>query len=109
MMRRFCILLTLFLFAVSCKAGTPRRYTIEVVKEYNHDTGAYTQGLFFHNGELFESTGQYGESTIRKVDLATGNVTRKLNFARKYFAEGSVILGHVVPKRTALPWALRWR
>ena len=93
MMRRFCILLALVLFATSCKAYNPKSYTIEVVKEYNHDTGAYTQGLFFHNGELFESTGQYGESTIRKVDLATGKVLKKLKFARKYFAEGSVILG----------------
>ena len=92
-MRRICILLALVLLAPSCKAGTPKRYTVEVVKEYKHDTGAYTQGLFFHDGELFESTGQYGESTMRKVDLETGEVTRKLNFARKYFAEGSVILG----------------
>ena len=92
-MRRICIFLALVLLAQSCKAGAPKRFTIEVVKEYDHDTGAYTQGLFFHNEELFESTGQYGESTIRKVDLKSGQVTRKLNFARKYFAEGSVILG----------------
>ena len=92
-MRRICILLALVLLAPSCKAGTPKRYTLEVVKEYKHDTGAYTQGLFFHNGELYESTGQYGESTIRKVELETGEVTKKLNFNRKYFAEGSVILG----------------
>ena len=93
MMRRICILLSLLLLASSCKAGTPKRYKIEVVKEYNHDTGAYTQGLFFHNGELFESTGQFGESSLRKVELATGHVRKKLNFARKYFAEGSVVLG----------------
>ena len=92
-MRRICILLALVLLAPSCKAGTPKRYNVEVVKEYRHDTGAYTQGLFFHNGELYESTGQYGESTIRKVELETGEVTKKLNFNRKYFAEGSVILG----------------
>ena len=92
-MRRICIFLALVLLAPSCKAGTPKRYTVEVVKEYRHDTGAYTQGLFFHDGKLYESTGQYGESTIRIVDLETGEVTKKLNFARKYFAEGSVILG----------------
>ena len=92
-MRRICIFLALVLLAPSCKAGTPKRYTVKVVKEYRHDTGAYTQGLFFHDGKLYESTGQYGESTIRIVDLETGEVTKKLNFARKYFAEGSVILG----------------
>ena len=81
------------LLAFSCKAGGPKRYGIEVVKEYSHDTGAYTQGLFFHNGLLYESTGQFGESTMRKVELPTGRVTRKLTFGRKYFAEGSVILG----------------
>lgn len=80
------------LLAVSCKADTPRRYKVEVVKEYAHDRGAYTQGLFFHNGILYESTGQFGESTIRKVELATGRVTRRLDFSRKYFAEGSVVL-----------------
>jgi glutamine cyclotransferase len=53
---------------------------------------AYTQGLFFHDGTLYETTGQYGTSVIRTVDLATGQsiVERKLN--RKYFGEGSVIL-----------------
>lgn len=82
-----------FLLALSCKAGGPKRYGIEVVKEYAHDTGAYTQGLFFHDGQLYETTGQYGESTLRKVELQTGRVTKKLSFGRKYFAEGSVVLG----------------
>ena len=87
------ISILLLLVALSCKAGGPRRYKIEVIKEYAHDTGAYTQGLFFHDGQLYESTGQYGESTMRKVDLQTGNASKKLSFSRKYFAEGSVALG----------------
>lgn len=93
MNRRYILVLLLTLLATSCKAGVPKRYGIEVVKEYAHDTGAYTQGLFFHGSQLYESTGQYGESSIRKVDIATGRVTRKLSFSRKYFAEGSVVLG----------------
>ncbi len=92
-MRRLLLILCSLCCILSCSAGTPKRYTVEVVREYVHDTGAYTQGLFFHDGELYESTGQYGESSIRKVDLETGKVIRKLDFARKYFAEGSVILG----------------
>ena len=80
------------LLTVSCKAGGPKRYTAEVLAEYNHDPKAYTQGLFFYDGTLFESTGQYGESSIRKVDLATGRISRRLDFSRKYFAEGSVVL-----------------
>lgn len=78
-------------FACACNGG-PLRYKLEVVGEYPHDTGAYTQGFFFHDGQLYESTGQYGESSFRKVDLVTGKVLRKLDFGRKYFAEGSVML-----------------
>lgn len=54
---------------------------------------AYTQGLFFHEGKLYESTGQYGSSSFRRVDLATGKVQEKFGLNRKYFGEGSVILG----------------
>lgn len=92
-MRKSIYILCLMLCTISCKAGSPKRYNIEVVKEYNHDTGAYTQGLFFSGGQLYESTGQFGESTMRIVDLQTGRVQRRLDFSRKYFAEGSVILG----------------
>ena len=76
---------------VSCQ-GKVKNYRINVVKEYPHDTSSYTQGLFWHNGQLYESTGQLGESTMRIVDLETGNALRRLNFEAKYFAEGSVIL-----------------
>ena len=93
MMRKICILLALALLACGCKAQGIKRYTLEIVKEYPHDAGAYTQGLFFHDGKLYESTGQYGSSSIRIVDLETGVVQRRLNFANKYFGEGSAILG----------------
>ena len=78
--------------AVSCQAQV-RSYGVKVVKEYPHDTASYTQGLFFHDGTLYESTGQYGESTMRTVDLQTGAADRKLAFAKKYFVEGSAIVG----------------
>ncbi len=67
---------------------------MEVVKEYPHDVKSYTQGLFFEDGQLYESTGQYGQSTFRKVDLKTGEPQRKLDFSRKYFVEGSVMFGN---------------
>lgn len=69
------------------------RYKIEVVKAYPHDTGSYTQGLFWHDGSLYESTGLNGKSTFRKVDLQSGQALTKLPFNKKYFVEGSVILG----------------
>lgn len=91
-------LLSLFLLvagigmvATSCEAKV-KRYKIEVVAKYNHDGKSYTQGLFFHDGVLYESTGQWGESTLRTVDLATGKPIINQNFPRKYFLEGSCIL-----------------
>jgi glutaminyl-peptide cyclotransferase len=76
---------------VSCQ-GKVKKYRLNVVKEYPHDTSSYTQGLFFHDGTLYESTGQMGESTMRIVDLESGEALRKLSFAFDYFLEGSVIL-----------------
>ena len=77
---------------LSCPAKV-ERYKIEVVKAYPHDTGSYTQGLFWHDGSLYESTGLNGKSTFRKVDLRSGQALTKLPFNKKYFVEGSVILG----------------
>lgn len=79
------------LVCLSCSAG-PKDYRLKVLDSYPHDRGAYTQGLFFHCDTLYESTGQYGESTLRKVDLKTGEVLQQVSFAKKYFAEGSCIL-----------------
>ncbi len=69
-----------------------RSYKAHVVETLPHDRSSYTQGLFFHGGSLYESTGQWGESTMRIVDLRSGEALRKLDFDRKYFVEGSVIL-----------------
>ena len=95
-MKSSCILsaalaLLLALPFTGCSARV-KQYKVEVVKEYTHDTGAYTQGLFFHGGRFYESTGQFGESSFREVDLQTGKVLSKMDFQRKYFAEGSVML-----------------
>ena len=80
------------LLCCSCEAKV-KEYKVKVVKEYPHDTGSYTQGLFFYKGDMYESTGQYGSSTFRKVDIATGKALEKLDFNRKYFVEGSVVMG----------------
>ena len=77
---------------LSCSAKV-ERYKIEVVKAYPHDTGSYTQGLFWHDGSLYESTGLNGKSTFRKVDLQSGQALTKLPFNKKYLVEVSVILG----------------
>ncbi len=77
---------------LSCSAEV-ERYKIEVVNAYPHDTESYTQGLFWHDGSLYESTGLNGKSTFRKVDLQSGKALTKLPFNKKYFVEGSVMLG----------------
>jgi len=93
-MKKYLLIIGLVLLSLcSCADGKVRQYRLQVVKEYPHDTQSYTQGLFFDGGTFYESTGQYGESTFRTVDLATGKAIRKLDFGRKYFVEGSVILG----------------
>ena len=68
-------------------------YTYEVVKVYPHNSGAFTQGLLFSNGELFESTGLNGQSSLRKVDLTTGLTLKRVDVPDLYFAEGLTILG----------------
>ena len=75
----------------SCSSKEVKHYRLEVVADYPHDTESYTQGLFFHDGQLYESTGLKGKSTFRVVDLETGEARRKLDFDSKYFVEGSVI------------------
>ena len=76
----------------ACSNAQVTRYKVKVVKDYPHDMAAYTQGLSFHEGKLYETTGQYGTSSIRTVDLESGRpvLNKKLN--AKYFAEGSVVL-----------------
>lgn len=66
------------------------QHTIEVVRSYPHDAAAYTEGLFFLDGFLYESTGQEGRSSVRKVQLETGVVLQKHDVPAKYFGEGIV-------------------
>lgn len=72
--------------------SAPVSYTYEIINRYPHATDAYTQGLEFYENELFESTGQYGSSSLRKVDLETGEVLQKVDISANYFAEGITIL-----------------
>jgi len=62
-----------------------------IVKSYPHDKGAFTQGILFHDGYLYESTGLLGQSTIRKVELETGRIAQKHDVPTEYFAEGLVL------------------
>lgn len=78
----------------------PVAYTYEVVNSYPHATDAYTQGLEFYKGKLYESTGHYGQSSLRLVDLETGEVQRSISLAPTYFAEGITILNDKIYQLT---------
>lgn len=72
-------------------------YGYQVVHTYPHDTHAFTEGLFYLNGFLYESTGLESESSIRKVRLETGEVVQKIDIPPQYFGEGIVNWkGHLV-------------
>ncbi len=72
-------------------AKSPITYKYEIVNEYPHDANAFTQGLEYHNGYLYESTGLHKQSSLRKVELETGKVLEKIDLEPKYFAEGMTI------------------
>src|SRR6266403_5956722 len=66
------------------------QYGYDIVHTYPHDPHAFTEGLFYLNGFLFESTGLEGQSSIRKVKLETGEVVQKIDVPPQYFGEGIV-------------------
>ncbi len=75
--------------------GTPvfTNYLPLITNRFPHDSRAFTQGLLFLDAEtLLESTGLHGQSSLRKVDLKTGKVLRKIDLPRQYFAEGLTLL-----------------
>src|ERR1700748_846733 len=80
------------------KAPEELNYVVE--KKYPHDTSAYTEGLLYQDGYLYESGGNYGESDLRKVDVNTGKVVQKTKLDKKYFGEGISIVGNKIIQLT---------
>ena len=72
--------------------SAPKVYSYEIINEFPHDNEAFTQGFVFHDGYFYESTGQLGGSSLRKVEIETGKVLQKIELDRKYFGEGMTIL-----------------
>ena len=70
----------------------PKQYAYTVVQVYPHDTKAYTQGLLFDDGFLYESTGLNSESSLRKVNLQTGNTVLAINLPAEMFCEGLALV-----------------
>jgi glutamine cyclotransferase len=68
-------------------------YSYQVARTYPHDRTAFTQGLLWADGWLYESTGLYGASSLRRVDLETGQVKQRIDLAQSFFGEGLALLG----------------
>ena len=87
--------------AIKLKSNTaPKKYSYKVIKTFPHDPDAYTQGLIYVNGFLYEGTGQRGESNLRKVELESGKVLQSVNLEQKHFGEGIALLNDKIYQLT---------
>jgi len=80
--------------------SAPEIYNYKIVNTYPHDSKAYTQGLEYYNGFLYEGTGRNGTSSIRKVELKTGKVLQQSDLDEKYFGEGITIFNNKLHQLT---------
>jgi glutamine cyclotransferase len=71
----------------------PEQYSYKVINTFHHDRSAYTQGLVYENGYMYEATGLRGASTLRKVQLGTGEVIQTYTLPQEIFGEGIAIVG----------------
>jgi glutamine cyclotransferase len=77
-------------------------YTPEIYNAFTHDADAFTQGLFYSDGFIYESTGNYGESSLRKVEIESGKVIQKINLDSEYFGEGIALYDNKIIQLTWL-------
>jgi glutamine cyclotransferase len=109
----FAIILALLALIIFTNTSNPQRsissipeelapqMTFEVINEYPHDPDAFTQGLIYLDGYFYESTGLYGRSSLRKVDIISGEVLQIFDLPSQYFAEG---LAHWDGQLIQLTW-----
>lgn len=88
---RIVLMSVLTVAAFSCQGGGGNA-DYEVVRRFPHDTTAYTQGLLYEDGQLYESTGQLGRSQVRRLDLETGRVQASVSLPNDRFGEGLALL-----------------
>ncbi len=86
----------------SIGALPPEQLTAVAVQEYPHDPNAFTQGLVWDQGKVYEGTGLHGRSSLREVELATGKTLRQLDYGPQFFAEGVTVFGGSI-------YQLTWR
>jgi glutaminyl-peptide cyclotransferase len=97
--------------ALSSQPAKPLQLEVKVLESYRHDPEAYTQGLIWLNNHLYESTGNYGRSTLRRVDLETGDVVQAVALPPEFFGEGLAAIDDRLiqlswREQTALLWDL---
>jgi len=80
--------------------NAPKLMSYSIVSTYPHDTSSYTQGLLIYKGDMYEGTGNYGFSKLKKVDLKTGKGLQEISLDKKYFGEGVTILRDTVYQLT---------
>jgi glutamine cyclotransferase len=97
LLRRALVLLT---FLAASLRFAPAADTYQVVHTYPHDRHAYTQGLFFLDGHLYESTGLNGQSSLREEELESGSILHLQDVPSKYFAEGLAPWGNTLVQLT---------
>ncbi|HEX4050016.1 MAG TPA: glutaminyl-peptide cyclotransferase [Steroidobacteraceae bacterium] len=90
--RLIVVLLGLWLMPRELSAAVPI-YGYQIAHSYPHDTHAFTEGLFYLNGDLYESTGLNGQSELRRERLTTGEVLQRIELPARYFGEGIVNWG----------------
>ncbi|MDY0095760.1 MAG: glutaminyl-peptide cyclotransferase [Candidatus Vecturithrix sp.] len=84
----FLVIYIFFLGAFQSEgAAAVKRYTVQILNTLPHNTASFTQGLVYHEGVLYESTGLYGQSTLQKLEAATGKLLKKISVP-EVFAEG---------------------
>ncbi|MFD4673421.1 glutaminyl-peptide cyclotransferase [Lentzea sp. NPDC058450] len=94
--------LVLVAVLAACSAPESAKPQVEVLQKIPHDTSAFTQGLELVDGVLYEGTGLEGESTMRALDPATGNVQKKVDLPPDFFGEGITVVGDTI-------WQITWQ
>lgn len=81
-------------------AHAPVEYTYKVIKTLPHDTSSYVEGFEYHDGFFYESAGDYGHSSLRKVEPSTGKIVQSTPVDKQYFAEGITVIGDKIIQLT---------
>ena len=101
------LLIGILCFAIACKnddskgpvtplPDAPKSMSYSIITSYPHDTSSYTQGLLIYKGEMYEGTGNYTFSKLKKVDIKTGKALQQISLPDEYFGEGITILNDTI-------------